>query len=270
MIVPGAGFILFGSGGGGGATCYGCSSEYAFNDTVWEAGTGVTWDTDHFVAPYGTQLEITTASPQCQSEGTVSLQIVVEAVNPSLGGGVGFFSINILDDEDNILEGGSSSWDGIETTFTLNATFPYVTTGKLKIRTDVVGIMATWDYMHITAVTLSCPQPLILVLPTTYPSLTSAGLSSDGGVTFSEITVPTLETGYVWTDAIHNGSEFCILAVNNTSFYTATSVDAVTWVVGSPITQGLTGLMGFGLQYNAALSLYIASERSSSNGIDWS
>jgi hypothetical protein len=141
------------------SACYGCSGEYAFNDTVWEAGPGVTWDTDHFVAPYAgsPEIEITTALPQCQSEGTVSLQIVVEAVNPSFGGGMAALSISIRDDEDNILESSTSSWDGIETTFTLDATFPYVTTGKLKINIFVLGIMATWDYLHITAVTLSCP-----------------------------------------------------------------------------------------------------------------
>jgi hypothetical protein len=110
------------------------------------------------------------------------------------------------------------------------------------------------------------------VLPTTYPALTSAGLSLDGGVTFSEVTVPTLEAGYTWDNAIHNGSEFCILAADGSSsyFYTATSADAVTWIVGSPITKGLTGTMGVGLHYNASLSLYIAGERSSSNGTDWS
>jgi hypothetical protein len=139
------------------SACYGCSGEYAFNDTVWEAGPGVTWDTDHFVARYalGPQFEITTASPQCQSEGTVSLQIVVEAVNPAFHGGAANLTISVRDDEDNILESSTSSWDGIETTFTLNATFPYVTTGKLKVVVSILGL-ATWDYLHITAVTLSC------------------------------------------------------------------------------------------------------------------
>jgi hypothetical protein len=146
---------------GGGSACYGCFGEYAFNDTVWEAGTGVTWDTDHFVAPHasGPQLEITTASPQCQGEGTVTLQVVVEAVNPSFSGGVAVLVISVRNDEDYILESSTTSWDGIETTFTLNATFPYVTTGKLKINVFVLGVGASWDYLHITAVTLSCGAP---------------------------------------------------------------------------------------------------------------
>lgn len=158
MIVPGAGFMIWPAVFSG--NCYGCSNDYSFNDTVWDAGPGVTWDTDHFVAPFGTSLEITTASPQCQDELGKPLQIVVEAINPSLGGGAAYLQINVVDvDTDTVLESVADPglvWDGTQTTFTLDASFPYVTTGKLKIVVNVVGFMATWDYLHITAVTLNC------------------------------------------------------------------------------------------------------------------
>jgi hypothetical protein len=120
----------------------------------------VTWDTDHFVAPYasGPQIEIITDSPQCQSEGTVSLQIVVEAVNPSLGGGAANLTISVRDESDNVFESEELIWDGTETTFTFDTNFPCGTTGKLKVVVSILGFMATWDYLHITAVTLSCVE----------------------------------------------------------------------------------------------------------------
>ncbi len=96
----------------------------------------------------------------------------------------------------------------------------------------------------------------------------TGGVSTDGGVTFSELSIPTLEIGYSWQSATHNESEFCILAFDGISyFYTAVSTDGSSWATGDPIESD--GAVYPGVHYNAALGLYIAGGRSSINGIDW-